>query len=70
MLISIILSILLLAADSRSLFILAIFFWLLATLLRLLGVDIWAERSSVYFYEALFVGVLLFIIKETKHKNG
>src|SRR3990167_6463467 len=59
--ISLILSILLLETRSRVLFVVAIVFWVFAGFLRIIGVDVWAERTSIYVYQAIFLGTILLL---------
>ena len=61
-----VLSIFLLNANSKSIFIVALLFWLFAGLLKMLKIDIWAERTAVYTFEALLIGVVLLIIESVK----
>jgi len=57
--VSLILSIFLLGAGSRVMFAVAIFFWLLTMFFKITFVDIWAERSSIYAFDAFVIGVIL-----------
>jgi len=61
-----VLSIFLLNANSKSIFIVALLFWLFAGLLKMLKIDIWAERTAVYTFEALLIGTVLLIIESVK----
>lgn len=61
--ISLILSIVLLRVSSRVIFSIAIFFWIFTALLKIVQVDIWAERSAIYAFESLTIGVGLMIIE-------
>lgn len=61
--IGMILSILLLRMNSKDIFFLALFFWLLAAFLKTVGIDVWAERSAIYSFEALLIGIILLIIE-------
>lgn len=63
-----ILSIFLLGSNSRSMFVIAFLFWLFAALMKVLKIDIWAERTAIYTYEALLVGLVLLIF-EISRKN-
>lgn len=63
-----ILSIFLLGANSRSMFLIALLFWLFAAFMKVLKVDIWAERTAIYTYESLAVGLVL-ILFENFRKN-
>lgn len=58
-LVSLILSIFLLGMKSRGAFTLSLLFWLSAAILRIVNVEVWAERSALYSYEAFVAGLLL-----------
>lgn len=61
-----ILSVILLGARSKTIFIIVVFFWLLTAFFMILGVNIWAERAAIYSFEALVVGILLFIFEKNE----
>ena len=61
--VSLIASVFLLGARSRSLFIVSLLFWILAGGMRILGINVWAERISVYVFESLLLAVLLLFIE-------
>ncbi len=65
----IVLSILILHSGSRSIFFLAFLFWVFAGILKILGLDVWAERTSIYTFEALVIGTILLIYESTKYKK-
>lgn len=65
-LMSLILSIFLLGATSQAIFAISLLFWVFAGLLKVLGVDVWAERTTVYCFEAFVLGVILMFVR----KNG
>lgn len=71
--ISLVLSIILLGANSRVLFAVATSFWIFAAFLRIVGINIWAERTAIYVYESLSIGVALLVkenfSKGNKYKN-
>lgn len=62
--ISIILSIILLGARSKTMFFISALFFVFGVLLKVLNIDIWADRASIYFYQAFFVGILLLLINK------
>lgn len=66
MLISLIVASLLLRLNNVGLIIISLSFWVFACLLRLLGVNIWAERTAIYSYEALTLAVILIILPRRK----
>lgn len=71
--VSLISSIFLLGTNSKAAFTLTLLFWLFAAFLKIVKIDVWAERTVIYSYEALIVGVFLFIMENTsliKRRNG
>ena len=66
---SFIMSIFLLGAGSRVMFIIAFVFWILAAALKALHIDVWAERTAVYIFQALILGLVLFIIEIVRSKS-
>ena len=59
MLVGFILCAVLLGAGSRTLFLFAFFFLVLSIFFKMVEIDVWAERSSLYFFNAIFVGSIL-----------
>lgn len=59
--VSMVLSIFLLNSNSRSMFAISLLFWALALFLRVEQIGVWAERSALYSYQALFIGIVLLI---------
>lgn len=62
-LISLFSSIILLSANSRSMFVVSLFFWIFAGLIKVFNVDVWAERTAVYAFESFMVATCL-LLKE------
>lgn len=62
-------SIILIKARSQAILLIALLFWIFALFLRLLGVEVWAERTSIYTYQALFLGVVLIILENVAQKD-
>jgi len=60
-LIAIILSIPLLSANSKAIAILSLIFLFIALITRVAGVNAWAERAAIYFYQAFTISVLLYV---------
>lgn len=60
----------LLGAGSREMFVFFLLFWVFASVLRLMNIEIWAERTTVYAYQALLIGVFLLIIESVFSKVG
>lgn len=58
---SIVLSILLLKAKARAIFFVALTFWLFAGLMKVLKINVWAERTAIYTYQALVVATILLV---------
>src|SRR3989338_8809458 len=63
------LSILLLGARVRFIFLLALIFWVFSAFLRVIDKNIWAERSAIYTYQALVIGIILLVIKSVINKK-
>ncbi len=61
-----------LRASSKAVFFIALLFLGFSCFLRILRVDIWAERSSIYAFDALIIGfiLLLFEARFTKKNNS
>lgn len=66
--VTIVLSVAVLGLRSRQIFVLALLLWLFSGLLFIVGIKVWAERSTVYMFQALIVGVVILII-ETIHNR-
>lgn len=66
---SLIFSIVLLNLNSKILFTIAVLFWVFAGLLKILGIDIWAERTVIYAFETIFIGTLLHIYEGIRSKK-
>lgn len=56
---ALILSVVLLKANYKTFFMAGILFWAFAGLLGMLKVNVWAERTTVYVFESLVLGVIL-----------
>lgn len=59
--ITLILLVFLLGVNSKFLFVLTCVLWIFVAFLKLVGIDVWAERTSVYAFEVMVVGVTLFL---------
>ncbi len=64
-----ILAVPLLGANSHSMFFVALVFWLFAGFLRILNLDIWAERTGIYVYESLLIALILLFWENIHRKN-
>ena len=64
--ISLVASVFLLGARSRSLFFVSLLFWIFAGGMRILGINVWAERISIYTFQSFFIGVLLLFVEKFK----
>lgn len=67
--VGLVMSIILLGARSRVIFIVSLLFWVFAAFLRAFDLDVWAERTAIYTYQALVLGVILLIIEEISTKS-
>ncbi len=62
----IVFSVFLLGIRSKGVFLLALLFWSFAAFLRVLNAGVWAERTAIYAYQAIVVGVILFIMENSR----
>jgi|SRR3989344_4025150 len=58
---SLVLSIFILGARSRAMFLIALAFWLFAGFIRVVQIEVWAERTAIYAFESLVLGVILLL---------
>ena len=56
-------SVFLLGARSKIMFLASLGFWIFAGIMRILRVEVWAERISIYVFESFVFAVLLFFIE-------
>jgi hypothetical protein len=61
--VSLVLAIILLNATSKAIFLIAISFWLLTAFFKITTIDTWAERSSIYAFNAFAVGVFMMLLE-------
>lgn len=61
--IGLVLSTLLLEVKSRAMFMISLSFWLFAAFLKIVKIDVWAERTTIYVYQSLVLGILLIIVE-------
>jgi hypothetical protein len=62
-------SIFLLGVRDKVLFLFSFIFWIFAASLKILYIDIWAERTTVYAFESLVVGILILIVENFNLKD-
>lgn len=60
-LITLLLLVFFLGVNSKFFFVLTCVLWIFVAFLKLVGIDVWAERTSVYAFEVLVLGVTLFL---------
>lgn len=68
-LITLLLLVFLLGVSSKLLFLLTFLLWIFAAFLKVAGIDVWAERTTVYAYEALVIAVILLFLEGFLKKN-
>jgi hypothetical protein len=61
--VGLVLSVVLLNLKSREIFLVVIVFWVFAGFLRVMRIDVWAERTGIYAYESLLFAVILFLLE-------
>jgi len=59
---SLILAIALLGARTKAMFVISIIFLLFAAFLKVVKIDVWADRASIYFYQSFLIGLVLLLI--------
>lgn len=62
--ISLLLSIFLLGVKSRSMFLISLIFLMFGIFLKVVKIDIWADRASIYFYQSFAMGLMLLLSKK------
>jgi len=65
-----IMAIFLLGAGSRTLFVIALIFWIFAAILRVFQIEVWAERTVIYSFQALILGILILPFENRKDKSS
>lgn len=65
-LLCLIISIPLLGVRDKALFFISLLLWFFSGLLKVLHIDVWAERTVIYSFEALVMGMILFLISNFK----
>lgn len=63
---ALILAAILLGAREKVMFSLALIFLVLTAFFKLLKVNIWADRASIYFFQSFIIGLVIFIWKNEK----
>lgn len=67
--VALIAAVLLLGARSKILFSIALFTWLFAAFLRIVKIEVWAERTVVYTFQSLVIGTILLIYETVRQKK-
>lgn len=62
-LIGLLLSIPLLRAKSRHIFIIALLTWIFSGLMLIFKIQVWADRTSIYTYQSLIIGTIMLIVE-------
>jgi hypothetical protein len=60
------LSIFLLGVRSKAMFCITIIFWIFTATLKIIDISIWSERTAIYCFQALGIGILLFMYEVMK----
>jgi len=58
---ALVLSIFMLGARSKVMFLVTLIFWIFAGLIRIFKIEVWAERTTIYAYEAMVLGILILV---------
>lgn len=60
---SLMMALMLFRCGSRPIFIAAALFWFSAACLKLLEIEVWADRTAIYVYQSLVVGTVVLVIE-------
>lgn len=64
---SLLFAVLFLGARAKAMFGIALIFLVFSAFLKVVKIDVWADRASIYFYQSFFIGLmLLLILRERK----
>lgn len=64
--IALLISIPLLGVRSKAMFLFSILFLIFASFLKIVKIDVWADRVSIYFFQSFFIGLVLLLISKNK----
>ena len=53
-----------------ALFVFSLVFWLSAFIFKIFNIDVWAERSGVYTFQSLFLGVVVLLVESIWLRNS
>lgn len=59
--ISLLISIFLLGVKAKAMFLISLMFLLFGIFLKVVKIDIWADRASIYFYQSFMLGLMLLL---------
>ncbi len=66
MIVALILGVVILGFRSNVIFLVTLVFWVFAGMIKLLRIEVWAERTGLYAFESLIVGVVLFLYETVR----
>ena len=69
-LICLLMAVLLLGVRHRTLFVITLLLWALAALLKIVGINSWAERAAIYSFEAFTIAFILFLTAKDNGQNS
>ena len=64
-----VLSIFLLGTRPSAFFVVAFIFLLIAAFFKIVNVDVWAERTSIYVFESLLIGIIVLFMDIVRGKD-
>lgn len=68
-LISLIFIVVLFNSKSGFMFFVAAIFWIGSAFLRILGIEVWAERTAIYTVQAILLGIVLLVFENIKERK-
>jgi hypothetical protein len=64
--ISLSLSIIFLGATNKAMLLISLVFWLFSCFLKVVKVEAWADRTSIYAFQSLLLGIFILFIEDRK----
>lgn len=69
-LICLIMAVFLLGFRFKALFVITLLLWLFAAFLKIIGINIWAERAAIYSFESFAIAFVLFVISKNNVQSA
>ncbi len=67
--ISLVFIVILFNSKSSFMFSVAVIFWIGSAMLRILEIEVWAERTVIYSVQAILLGIILLVIENLRNNR-